>query len=115
MDDDRNTLDLVSSILRSAGYTPHAAPSGKDAFQLLSAVRMDAILLDLIMPEMDGFEILRKVKEDPVLGDIPVLVITAKDLTAGEIELLKRETSALFRKSGSWKADLLAQVRKAVG
>lgn len=115
VDDDRNTLDLVSSILRSAGYTPHAAPSGKDAFQLLSAVRMDAILLDLIMPEMDGFEILRKVKEDPVLGDIPVFVITAKDLTDGEIELLKRETSALFRKSGSWKADLLAQVRKAVG
>jgi len=76
---------------------------------------MDAILLDLMMPEMDGFEVLRRIKENPALGDIPVFVVTAKDLTDAEVELLKREARALFRKDGSWKADLVAQLRKAVG
>ena len=47
--------------------------------------------------------------------DIPVFVVTAKDLTDAEIELLKREARALVRKNGSWKVDLLAQVRKVVG
>ncbi len=115
IDDDRKTLDLVSDILHSVGYTPHVVPSGKEALQLLSEVRMDAILLDLMMPEMDGFEVLRRIKEDPALGDIPVFVVTAKDLTDAEVELLKREARALFRKDGSWKADLVAQLRKAVG
>ncbi len=115
IDDDRKTLDLVSDILHSVGYTPHVVPSGKEALQLLSEVRMDAILLDLMMPEMDGFEVLRRIKENPALGDIPVFVVTAKDLTDAEVELLKREARALFRKDGSWKADLVAQLRKAVG
>jgi signal transduction histidine kinase/DNA-binding response OmpR family regulator len=115
IDDDRKTLDLVSDILRSGGYIPHAVPSGKEALQLLSEVRMDAILLDLMMPEMDGFEVLRRIKEDPALGDIPVFVVTAKDLTDAEVKLLKREARALFRKDRSWKADLVAQLRKAVG
>src|SRR5216684_3555490 len=77
VDDDRKTLDLVSDILSSSGYIPHLASSGKDALQLLSEVRMDAILLDLVMPEMDGFEVLRRIKENPALGDIPVFVVTA--------------------------------------
>ncbi|OLB20911.1 MAG: hypothetical protein AUH15_10400 [Acidobacteriales bacterium 13_2_20CM_55_8] len=76
---------------------------------------MDAVLLDLMMPEMDGFEVLQRIKEQPTLGDIPVFVLTAKDLTESEIELLKREARVLLRKDGSWKADLLAQVRNIVG
>jgi signal transduction histidine kinase/DNA-binding response OmpR family regulator len=115
VDDDRQTLDLVGDILCSDGYIAHLATSGKDALQLLSEIQIDAILLDLMMPEMDGFEVLRRIKEAPALGDIPVFVVTAKDLTDAEVELLKREAHALFRKEGSWKVDLLAQVRKAVG
>ncbi|PYX69452.1 MAG: hypothetical protein DMG72_20840 [Acidobacteria bacterium] len=115
VDDDPKTLDLVSDILRSVGYTPHAVASGKEALQLISEVPMRAILLDLMMPEMDGFEVLSQIKKDPALSDIPVFVVTAKDLTDAEIELLKREARALVRKNGSWKGDLLAQVRKVVG
>ena len=112
VDDDPQTLDLIRDILCSGGYTPHLAPSGKHALQLLSEVHMDAILLDLAMPEMDGFEVLRRIREHPRLGDIPVFVVTAKDLTSTEIELLKREVRALFRKDGSWKSELLEQIRK---
>ena len=115
VDDDRETRDLVSDILCSSGYTPHLASSGKEAFRLLSEVHVDAILLDLVMPEMDGFEVLSRIKENPALGVIPVFVVTAKDLTHEEINLLQRETCALFRKDGSWKTELLAEVRKAIG
>ena len=67
------------------------------------------------MPEMDGFDVLSRIKENPALGLIPVFVVTAKDLTNEEINLLQREACALFRKDGSWKTELLAQIRKAIG
>ncbi|HTE90471.1 MAG TPA: response regulator, partial [Terriglobales bacterium] len=84
VDDDLKTLDLVSDILRAAGYIPNPVASGKAALQRLSELHMDAILLDLAMPEMDGFEVLRRIKERPTLGNIPVLVLTGKDLTEAE-------------------------------
>ena len=115
VDDDPKTLDLVSNILRAAGYCPHAVTSGKAALQRLSEVHMDAIVLDLAMPEMDGFEVLRRIKERPTLANIPVLVLTGKDLTEAEIALLKNLAKALVRKNDSWKTDLLAQIRNVVG
>ena len=115
VDDDPATLDVVSDTLHSVGYTPHAVSSGKEALELLSKVRMDAILLDLMMPEMDGFDVLRTIKDNTELEEIPVFIVTAKDLTEAESRLLKQQSRALFRKDQSWKADLLAQLHKAVG
>ena len=97
------------------GYVPHLASNGKDALQLLAEIRMDAILLDLMMPEMDGFEVLARIKKYPAWSEIPVFIVTTKDLTEAEMKLLKREARALFGKEGSRKADLLAEVHKAVG
>jgi signal transduction histidine kinase/CheY-like chemotaxis protein len=115
VDDDPATLDVVSDTLHSVGYTPHAVSSGKEALELLSKVRMDAILLDLMMPEMDGFDVLRTIRENPELEEIPVFIVTAKDLTEAESRLLEHQARALFRKDQAWKTDLLAQLRRAVG
>ena len=82
---------------------------------LLAGIRMDAIFLNLMMPEMDGFEVLGRIKKEAAWREIPVFIVTAKDLTDAEMKLLKREARALFGKEGSWKADLLAEVHKAVG
>jgi signal transduction histidine kinase/DNA-binding response OmpR family regulator len=114
VDDDSKALDLVSSILRSVGYTPHAVSSGKEALQVLSKGDIHAILLDLMMPEMDGFEVLNAIKDVPGLCELPVFILTAKDLTESESRILKRGARALFRKDASWKNDLLAQLLKAV-
>src|SRR5437879_10745986 len=102
---------LISSAIfcTRVGYVPHLASNGRDALRLLAEIRMDAILLDLMMPEMDGFEVLGKIKKNPEWRDIPVFVITAKDLNDAEMKLLKHEARALFRKDGSWKPDLLAE------
>jgi len=64
------------------------------------------------MPEMDGFEVFREIKNNSRLCDIPILVLTAKDLTLEELEVLTRQSSAVFRKGASWKEDLLAQLRR---
>jgi CheY-like chemotaxis protein len=68
-----------------------------------------------MMPEMDGFEVLCAIKDIPELCEVPVFVLTAKDLTEAESRILKRGARALFRKDMSWKNDLLAQLVKAVG
>ena len=115
VDDEVDSLHLLSEILDSAGYSPLVAQSGKEALEILVRTPTDAILLDLLMPEMDGFEVLARVKENPRLRDIPIFVLTAKDLTDADIEVLTRKTRALFRKSIPWKEELLAQVGKALG
>ncbi len=115
VDDEVDSLHLLSEILDSAGYSPLVAQSGKEALEILVRTPTDAILLDLLMPEMDGFEMLARVKENPRLRDIPIFVLTAKDLTDADIEVLTRKTRALFRKSIPWKEELLAQVGKALG
>ena len=114
VDDDPSTLDVMSDILRSAGYRPYAASSGKDALEMLSKADIDAMLLDLLMPEMDGFEVLRTMRNNPKLSCIPVLVLTAKDLSEPESRFLTEGVRALFRKDSSWKTALLAELGKAV-
>lgn len=115
VDDEDEPLELVKAILESAGYGALLAKSGKDALETLSQIRVDAIVLDLLMPEMDGFEALQRIKNEPRLRDIPVFVLTAKDLTKDDIEVLSREATAWLQKGASWKDTLLAEIQRAVG
>ena len=113
VDDDPECLTLITEILQAGGCVPHCVSDGRKALQLLSEIEIDAILLDLLMPAMDGFEVLRRLKDEPRFAGIPVIVVTSKDLTSAELELLKRETNALLLKDGSWTEDLLAAVQRA--
>ncbi|MGD0360111.1 MAG: PAS domain S-box protein [Bryobacteraceae bacterium] len=115
VDDEAGTRELLKEMLESDGYIPVLAGNGKEALAALADISVSAILLDLIMPEMDGFELLLRMKEDPGLRNIPVLVLTAKDLTDLEIDMLRHETTSLFQKGREWKKQLLADLRRAVG
>ena len=66
------------------------------------------------MPDMDGFQVIRHVREEPTLKDLPILVMTAKNLTAEEMALLRRETQAVFQKNGTWRDQFLTEVGRAV-
>lgn len=81
---------------------------------MLSTNSVDALVLDLLMPEMDGFEVLKRVRSDPKRRKIPVFVLTAKDLTAADLDLLTNQVEALFTKGGPWRHELLARIRSAV-
>jgi len=114
VDDDPVTVDLLETTLRAAGYKTHSAHSGKSALALLGQTLVDGILLDLLMPDMDGFEVLRHLKKDSRLSDIPIFVLTAKNLTESDLELLRRQTRALLRKEGSWRQELIQALGKVV-
>lgn len=114
VDDDPLALDLLETTLHSAGYQTQTARSGKAALAILARTPVNGILLDLIMPEMDGFELLKHVKHDAALKEIPVIILTAKSLTEEDVGFLKREAQALFQKDGSWKEDLMATLGKVI-
>ncbi|MFN7997326.1 MAG: response regulator [Bryobacteraceae bacterium] len=115
VDDESHIRELLHETLQSDGYVPVLANNGKEALEILSQVPINAMLLDLIMPEMDGFELLMRMKQNPALRNIPVLVLTAKDLKEREIEMLRRETIGLFQKDQDWKKLLLSELRRVVG
>ena len=115
VDDELSSRELLKETLESDGYLPVLAGSGKEALAVLAQISVNAVLLDLIMPEMDGFEMLLRMKESPTLRSVPVLVLTAKQLSDLETDLLRRQTIGLFHKGLDWKQQLLADLRRAVG
>jgi CheY-like chemotaxis protein len=85
VDDDQGGLEALSDILEYEGYTVERAQNGLQALEHLKQSRPlpNLIILDLLMPVMDGWEFRTRQKEDPELAQVPVLVITAISATAG--------------------------------
>jgi PAS domain S-box-containing protein len=79
VDDTPDTLILLSEILSNAGYAVLVAPNGEEALQCIKQEMPSLVLLDIMMPEMDGFEVCRKIKSSEKFGNIPVIFISALD------------------------------------
>jgi len=103
-------LHSITKALEAGGYSPLVARNGKEAQDILWLVRVDAALLNLSMPEMDGFELFRRVKQNPRLRDIPVLVFAGKEMTPAETDFLRREARASLTKEGSWKEQMIKRL-----
>jgi two-component system, OmpR family, alkaline phosphatase synthesis response regulator PhoP len=78
IEDEKEIRDLVRYNLEKAGYRVAAAGDGEEGLRQLFAARPDALVLDLMLPGMNGLEILREVRQEPVTHDLPVLVLTAR-------------------------------------
>jgi PAS domain S-box-containing protein len=114
VDDDPAALRLMADTLAQAGFSVALATNGREALQAMRSKRTDLLLLDLVMPIMDGFEVVREAADDPALRDIPIVVLTAKTLTQEEMDLLGRTTQGVFRKDSEWRAGLIASVHRIV-
>ena len=114
VDDDPKALELLEETLRAAGYETQGVRSGKRALEVLANKAVGAILLDLLMPGMDGFEVIRHVRQEATLKELPILVMTGKNLTAEEAALLSHETQGLLQKNGSWQQQLIVEVRRVI-
>ena len=79
VDDDPDTVTILAHYLRREGFATLEALSGKQCLAMVAEHQVDVILLDLMMPEMDGFEVVRALKNNPTTADIPVIMITARD------------------------------------
>ncbi len=78
VDDNPDIVTIVKTILEVKGYGVQSAYSGQEVFNLLGELKPDLILLDVMMPQMDGLEVLTRLKGDPDTASIPVILLTAK-------------------------------------
>jgi CheY-like chemotaxis protein len=88
--------------------------NGREALTRLQANKPDVILLDLMMPEMDGFAVVAALQKEPRWRDIPVIVITARDLDAKERERLNSGVQSVLVKETFRPADLVERIRRLV-
>jgi CheY-like chemotaxis protein len=98
-DDDPDVIDLVTQLL-GEHYEIEAVGDGEAAMEAAARRRPDAILLDLMMPGLDGFGVIGRLRSDPSLRSIPVVVLTAKSLSAEESEGLNASVARIIQKQG---------------
>ena len=78
VDDERDVLQVIQKMLEGHGYDVTPSVSGAEALALLSSQRFDLVFLDVMMPEMDGLEVCRQIRQTEGLADLPVVFLTAK-------------------------------------
>ena len=78
VDDDENILSLERTILEQKGFDVTTAEGGEEALRVLRKDSFDLVLLDVMMPDKDGFEVCRQIKQEPRLRNLPVIFLTAK-------------------------------------
>ena len=107
-DDDPMIRELVSRILEDAGYRVVAVEDGADALELIRAQRPSAVILDVMMPRLDGLETTRRLREEPQTAELPILLVTAH---ATEADLRKGlELGADYLRKPFTADDLRARV-----
>jgi len=115
IDDIEDARRLLRRILQSQGeFIIREADSGKAGIQMIKEDPPDLIILDLMMPEMDGFAVLNLLQEYPNLASIPVIVVTAKELTKDEQILLRGKVKALMHKGKFMSDDLADEILEAI-
>jgi signal transduction histidine kinase/DNA-binding response OmpR family regulator/HAMP domain-containing protein len=112
VEDDLPTREALCHTLASMGHEAHATVNGRDGLNWLDHNPLpNLILLDLMMPEMDGFEFLRELRARPALANVPVIVVTAKDLTRDDARILSGQTDGIVTKDQKYLTELAAVVR----
>ena len=114
VEDDTPTREFVAELLSKRGYTVITASDGGDARSQVAASVPELVILDLILPHVSGFQLLAEWRAHPRTADLPVFVLTSKDLTQEEQDYLRTHTVLLLQKQQSWQETLIAQLRRTV-
>jgi signal transduction histidine kinase/DNA-binding response OmpR family regulator len=114
IDDNANDLHLMEKILQQGQYNPILAHGGPQGWEILSSKAPHAVILDLFMPDLDGFAILEKLRTTPELIDIPVIVVSGIELTAEHQNQLKDFGQNLIQKGSLSEHELLTSLDKAL-
>jgi signal transduction histidine kinase/DNA-binding response OmpR family regulator/HAMP domain-containing protein len=111
VDDDPRSRDMLRRTLQKEGWTVAEAVNGREALGQLERSRPALVLLDLTMPEMDGFEVLERMRREDAWREIPVIIVSAKDLTREEVDRLNGRVVKVLQKGTYQRRDLLDDVR----
>ena len=107
VEDDTDTREIMARMLEKSGWQVLEAGNGREALDQLEKLRPGLILLDLMMPVMDGFDFLLEMRANPDWQDIPVIVLTAKNLTAEDRQLLSGKVEQVVEKGASSHQQLI--------
>jgi CheY-like chemotaxis protein len=114
VEDNAANREMTQRQLEKTPWQVIEAENGRQALEQLQDHQPDVILLDLMMPEMDGFEFLSIMRQNPEWCSIPVIVITAKDLTAEDRQQLEGQIQRLYQKGGYTRQALLEEIASLV-
>jgi CheY-like chemotaxis protein len=114
VDDDEDQRERLRGWLEGEQWVVQETANGREALSRLQADKPDVILLDLMMPEMDGFAVVAALQKEPRWRDIPVIVITARDLDAKDRERLNSGVQSVLVKETFRPADLVERIRRLV-
>ncbi|HHJ15235.1 MAG TPA: response regulator [Gammaproteobacteria bacterium] len=112
VEDDAATRNVMQRSLDKTGWQVAEATNGKEALEQLERARPDLVLLDLMMPVMDGFDFLLEMRTRPEWQDIPVIVLTAKDLTDEDRRILSGRVEQIIAKGASSTEQIVARIRQ---
>ncbi|MGZ6672574.1 MAG: response regulator [Solirubrobacteraceae bacterium] len=110
IDDDPMDLDLVEAVLAPAGYSVLRAAGGEEGVALVAREQPAVVLLDLLMPGVDGFAVIERLRADPATVEVPIVVLTAKEMTGDDRDRLAGQIDYLAQKGAFGAKHLVALV-----
>ncbi len=113
VDDEVELVELMSMRLKASGYEVLALHDGENVLKKMRAERPDLIILDIMLPKVDGYKICVSLKEDAEFGKIPVILLTAKDLAREADQIQASRADACLTKPFESK-QLLAKIRELI-
>ena len=114
VEDHAETREMLRRFLEREGWAVIEAANGREALERVAAERPELIVLDLIMPEIDGFAFIEALRQDATWRSIPIVVVTAKDLTPDERRRLNGTVEQILQKGGYTREELLREIRDLV-
>ncbi|PRP95408.1 Sensory/regulatory protein RpfC [Enhygromyxa salina] len=114
VDDDADARELLCRAVLEAGWHVQEAQNGLIALAAMRAHKPRLVLLDLMMPQIDGFEVLEQLRADPALRAVPVVIVTAKMLSESERRLLSLKAASVLAKGSYSRTDLVEHLRELV-
>ncbi len=112
VDDEPRTVELLTDMLQAEGFTVLQAYGGQQGVDLAIEKHPDLIILDLMMPEVSGFDVVEQLRAHPEAMEIPIMIYTSKDLTEEDRQRLNSHVQAIALKSASGKEDLLQALER---
>jgi DNA-binding response OmpR family regulator len=114
VEDDTATREFLTEFLCQRGYVVATAADGLEARASVAASLPELVILDLILPHVSGFQLLSEWRANSRTSELPVFVLTSKDLTLQEKDYLRTGAGVLFQKQESWQDALIKQLLRAV-
>lgn len=114
VEDDTPTREFIAELLSKNGYLVGTAADGAEARARVAASVPELVILDLILPEVSGFQLLAEWRVESRTAELPVFVLTSMDLSIEERNYIRKHTGALFQKQEQWQEALIRQLRRAV-